>query len=56
MTLLTMLAAVGTAGYMLIEGWTFTDALFMAVVILSVTIDRPDRRYGAISTGLARPA
>ena len=35
MTLLTMLAAVATAGYMLIEGWTFTDALFMAVVILS---------------------
>ena len=42
MTLLTMLAAVGTAGYMLIEGWTFTDALFMAVVILStVGLDAP---------------
>jgi voltage-gated potassium channel len=35
MTLLTVLAAAGTAGYMLIEGWPFTDALFMAVVILS---------------------
>jgi voltage-gated potassium channel len=42
MALLTMLAAVGTAGYMLIEGWTFTDALFMAVVILStVGLDAP---------------
>jgi voltage-gated potassium channel len=42
MTLLTALAAVGTAGYMIIEGWTFTDALFMAVVILStVGLDAP---------------
>jgi voltage-gated potassium channel len=42
MTLLTVLATVGTVGYMAIEGWTFTDALFMAVVILStVGLDAP---------------
>jgi voltage-gated potassium channel len=34
-SLLAALAGVGTIGYMLIEGWSFTDALFMAVVILS---------------------
>ncbi len=35
MALLTTLAVLGTVGYMVIERWSFTDALFMAVVILS---------------------
>jgi voltage-gated potassium channel len=33
--LLVALAAIGTVGYMLIEGWPFGDALFMAIGILS---------------------
>jgi voltage-gated potassium channel len=33
--LLTAIAALGTVGYMVIEGWSFIDALFMAVVIVS---------------------
>jgi voltage-gated potassium channel len=33
--LLTGLATLGTAGYMVIERWPFTDALFMTVIILS---------------------
>ena len=26
---------IGTAGYMIIEGWAFSDAFFMAVITLS---------------------
>jgi voltage-gated potassium channel len=35
LVLLGILTIVGTGGYMLIERWTFADALFMSVVILS---------------------
>lgn len=35
LALLAVLTIVGTGGYMLVEGWTLTDALFMSVVILS---------------------
>jgi len=33
--LLIFINAVGTAGYMLIEGWTFRDSLFMTVITLT---------------------
>jgi voltage-gated potassium channel len=33
--ILLLLTAAGCAGYMLVEGWSFGDALFMSVLILS---------------------
>ncbi len=35
LTLPFLILAVGTCGYMLIEGWTFLDALYMAVITLT---------------------
>ena len=29
------IVAIGTAGYMIIEGWSFSDAIYMAVITLS---------------------
>ena len=34
-TLLLILPVIGTAGYMIIEGWTFLDALYMTVTVLT---------------------
>ncbi|MCP5100292.1 MAG: two pore domain potassium channel family protein, partial [Chloroflexi bacterium] len=35
MLLSLLLLAVGTVGYMLIEGWSLTDALYMAVITIT---------------------
>lgn len=34
-TLVVLVAGIGTAGYMVFEGWPFMDALFMAVITLT---------------------
>ncbi len=32
------LAAIGTIGYMVLEGWTFLDALYMTTIVLTTIV------------------
>ncbi len=52
LALLAMVILVGTVGYMLIEGWSFSDALFMAVITITTVgygetqpLDEPGRLF-----------
>jgi voltage-gated potassium channel len=51
--LMVFILAVGTVGYMIIEGWTFLDSLYMMVITLSTvgfTEVHPVSEYGRLLT------
>ena len=39
---------VGTAGYMIVEGWTFLDALYMTVITISTVGYREINQVGDV--------